>query len=42
MNDKDRNIIYMDSLLDIQPYYLKVHDIRNKNSGEVEEDIKGE
>ena len=42
INDKDRNIIYMDSLLDIQPYYLKVHDIRNKNSGEVEEDIKGE
>ena len=42
INDKDRNIIYMDNLLDIQPYYLKVHDIRNKNSGEVEEDIKGE
>ena len=28
INDKDGNIIYMDSLLDIQPYYLKVHDIR--------------
>ena len=42
INDKDGNIIYMDSLLDIQPYYLKVHDIRNKNSEEVEEDIKGE
>ena len=41
INDKDGNIIYMDSLLDIQPYYLKVHDIRNKNSEEVEEDIKG-
>lgn len=40
INDKDGNIIYMDSLLDIQPYYLKVHDIRNKNSEEVEEDIK--
>ena len=42
INDKDGNIIYMDSLLDIQPYYLKVHDIRNENSEEVEEDIKGE
>ena len=42
INDKDGNIIYMDSLLDIQPYYMKVHDIRNKNSEEVEEDIKGE
>ena len=42
INDKDGNIIYIDSLLDIQPYYLKVHDIRNKNSEEVEEDIKGE
>ncbi len=40
INDKDGNIIYMDSPLDIQPYYLKVHDIRNKNSEEVEEDIK--
>ena len=40
INDKDGNIIYMDSLLDIQPYYLKVHDIRNKNSEEVEENIK--
>ena len=42
INDKDGNIIYMDGLLDIQPYYMKVHDIRNKNSEEVEEDIKGE
>ena len=42
INDKDGNIIYMDSLLDIQPYFMKVHDIRNKNSEEVEEDIKGE
>lgn len=41
INDKDGDIIYMDSLLDIQPYYLKVHDIRNRNSEEVEEDIKG-
>lgn len=42
INNKDGNIIYMDSLLDIQPYFMKVHDIRNKNSEEVEEDIKGE
>lgn len=42
INNKDGNIIYMDSLLDIQPYFMKVHDIRNKNNEEVEEDIKGE
>ena len=40
ITDKDGNIIYMDSFLDIQPYYLKVHDKNNKNSEEVEEDIK--
>ena len=42
INDKDGNIIYMDSLLDIQPYYLKVHDKNNRNNEEVEEDIRGE
>lgn len=42
INDKNGNIVYMDSLLDIQPYYLKVHDINNKNNEEVEADIKGE
>lgn len=42
INDKDGNIIYMDSLLDIQPYYMKVHSITNKNNQEVEDDIKGE
>lgn len=41
INDKDGNIIYMDSLLDIQPYYLKVHDKNNKNNTEVEEKITG-
>ncbi len=41
INDKDGNIIYMDSLLDIQPYYLKVHDKNNKNNTEVEEEITG-
>lgn len=42
INDVDGNIIYMDSLLDIQPYYLKVHSIINKNNQDVEDDIKGE
>ena len=42
VKDKNGNIVYMDSLLDIQPYYLRVHDINNKNNEEVEEDIKGE
>ena len=42
ITDKDGNIIYMDSLLDIQPYYLKVHDKNNKNNEEVEADIRGE
>ncbi len=42
ITDKDGNIIYMDSLLDIQPYYLKIHDRHNKNNEEVEADIKGE
>ena len=42
VSDKNGNIVYMDSLLDIQPYYLKVHDKNNKNNEEVEEDIKGE
>ena len=42
INDKNGNIVYMDSLLDIQPYYFKVHDINNKNNEEVEADIKGE
>lgn len=41
INDVDGNIIYMDSLLDIQPYYLKVHSIINKNNQDVEDDIKG-
>ena len=38
---KNGNIVYMDSLLDIQPYYLKVHDKSNQNNQEVEADIKG-
>ena len=42
INDKNGNIVYMDSLLDIQPYYFKVHDINNRNNEEVEEDIRGE
>ncbi len=39
--DVDGNIVYMDSFLDIQPYYMKIHDINNKNSSDVEEDIMG-
>ena len=42
VKDKNGNIVYMDSLLNIQPYYLKVHDKNNKNNEEVEADIKGE
>ncbi len=42
INDKNGNIVYMDSLLDIQPYYFKVHNINNKNNEEVEADIRGE
>ena len=42
INDKDGNIVYMDSLLDIQPYYIKVHDKNNKNNEEVEADIRRE
>ncbi len=41
INDKNGNIVYIDSLLDIQPYYFKVHVINNKNNKEVEEDIIG-
>ena len=41
INDKNGNIVYMDSLLDIQPYYFKVHNINNKNNEEVEADIRG-
>ena len=42
IKDVNGDIIYMDSLLDIQPYYLRVHDINNKNNEEVEDVIKGE
>ena len=42
IKDVNGDIIYMDSLLDIQPYYLKVHNINNKNNEEVEDVIKGE
>ena len=42
VKDKNGNIVYMDSLLDIQPYYFKVHDINNRNNEEVEENIRGE
>ena len=40
--DVNGNIVYMDSLLDIQPYYMKVHDIHIENNKKVEDTIKGE
>ena len=42
IKDVDGNIVYMDSFLDIQPYYLKIYDKNNVNNEEVESDIKGE
>ena len=42
VKDKNGNILYMDSLLDIQPYYLKIYGKNNKNNKEVEDAIKGE
>ena len=42
IKDVDGNIVYMDSFLDIQPYYLKIYDKNNANNQEVESDIKGE
>ena len=41
VKDVDGNIVYMDSFLDIQPYYLKIYDKQNKNNKEVEDEIKG-
>ena len=41
IKDKDGNIVYMDSFLDIQPYYMKIYDKHNKNNQEVEDEIKG-
>ena len=41
INDKDGNIIYIDSLLkDIQPYYTKVHVKNLRNNEEVEKIIQ--
>ena len=42
VKDSQGNIVYMDSLLDIQPYYMKIHEKNNKNSEEVEEKIRGD
>ena len=42
IKDVDGNIVYMDSFLDIQPYYLKIYDKNTANNQEVESDIKGE
>lgn len=42
VKDSHGNIVYMDSFLDIQPYYKKIYDKNNKNNQEVENVIKGE
>ncbi len=39
--DKDGNIIYMDSLLDIQPYYMQIYDKSKITSKEFLEQITG-
>ncbi|MCI6266963.1 MAG: putative ABC transporter permease [Erysipelotrichaceae bacterium] len=40
VQDKDGNIVYMDSFLDIQPYYLKIHD-KDKKSEEIQNNLNG-
>lgn len=40
VQDKDGNLVYMDGLLDIQPYYLKVHE-KEKKPEEVQQDMNG-
>ena len=39
IKDKDGNIVYMDSLLDIQPYYLKIYDKTNNTNEEVHKEL---
>ena len=39
--DKDGNIIYMDSLLDIQPYYMQIYDKSKITNKEFEQQITG-
>lgn len=39
--DKDGNIIYMDSLLDIQPYYMQIYDKSKLTNKEFEQQITG-
>lgn len=40
VQDKDGNLVYIDGLLDIQPYYLKVHE-KEKKPEEVQQDMNG-
>lgn len=40
VQDKDGNLVYMDGLLDIQPYYVKVHE-KEKKPEEVQQDMNG-
>ena len=39
--DKDGNIIYMDSLLDIQPYYMQIYDKSKLTNKDFEQQITG-
>ena len=41
VKDVDGNIIYMDSFLDIQPYYLKIHYKENNRAEDVQKDMNG-
>lgn len=40
VQDKDGNIVYMDSFLDIQPYYLKIHN-KDKKTEEIQNSLNG-
>ncbi len=40
VQDKDGNLVYMDGLLDIQPYYVKLHE-KEKKPEEVQQDMNG-
>lgn len=40
VQDKDGNIVYMDRFLDIQPYYLKIHN-KDKKTEEIQNSLNG-
>ena len=41
VRDVNGDIIYMDSFLDIQPYYLKIHDKGSRKAEDVQKDMNG-